>query len=117
MYSMMCTRPDICYAMRLVSKYQSNPGQKHWNTVKRILAYLRGTADYSLCYQGGNLRLFGYTDADWGGDLDEQKSTSGYAILLNRGAISWSGKKQTCISLSTMEAKFVACSAAVQEAV
>jgi len=63
------------------------------------------------------LWLRGYTDADWGGDLDERKSTSGYAFLLNDGAISWSSKKQTCVSLSTMEAEFVACSSAVQEAV
>jgi hypothetical protein len=59
----------------------------------------------------------GYADADWGGDLDERKSTSGYIFLLNNGVISWSSKKQSCISLSTMEAEFVAFSAAVQEAV
>ncbi|KAK0586217.1 hypothetical protein LWI29_002965 [Acer saccharum] len=117
MYAMLCTRPDICYAIGFVSRYQSNPGRKHWIAVKRILAYLKGTADYSLCYQGGDLRLIGYTDADWGGNLDERKSTSGYAFLLSKGVISWSSKKQTCIALSTMEAEFVACSAAVQEAV
>ena len=117
MYAMMCTRPDICYAVGLVSRYQSNPGRNHWKAVKRILRYLKGTANYSICYQGRDLRLVGYTDADWGGDLDERKSTSGYAFLLNNGAISWSSKKQTCVALSTMEAEFVACSAAVQEAV
>jgi hypothetical protein len=56
----------------------------------------------------------GYTDADWEGDLDERKSTSGYVFLLNNGVISWSSKKHSCISLSTMEAEFVAFSAAVQ---
>ena len=117
MYVMMCTRPDICYAVGLVSRYQSNPGYKHWNAVKRILAYLRATTDYALCYQGGDMRLVGYTDADWGGDIDERKSTLGYAFLLSRGSISWSSKKQTCTALFTMEAEFVACSAAVQEAV
>ena len=64
MYVMMCTRPDICYAVGLVSRYQSNPGYKHWNAVKRILAYSRATTDYALCYQGGDMRLVGYTDAD-----------------------------------------------------
>ena len=73
--------------------------------------------DYVLCYQDKSLRLEGYNDADWGGDLDERKSTSGYAFLLNNGAISWSSKKQSCIALSTMEAEYVACSSAVQEAV
>ena len=84
----MCTRPDICFVVGMVSIYQSNLGQTHWKAVKRILQYLKGTADYSLCYQGNDLHLVGYTDADWGGDLDERKSTSGYVFLLNNGAIS-----------------------------
>ena len=117
MYAMMCTQADICYDMWLVSRYQSNPGRKHWNVAKRILAYLKGTADYSLCYRRGNLCLIGYTDADWGGDLDERKSTSRYFFLLSHGATSWSSKKQTCTTLSTMEAKYVACSVVVQKAI
>ncbi|XP_073051273.1 secreted RxLR effector protein 161-like [Primulina eburnea] len=115
MYAMMCTCPDICYAMGLVSRYQSNPRRRHWSAVKKILRYLKGTTDYFLCYQGKDLTLKGYTDADWGGDLDERKSTSGYAFLLNDGCISWRSKKQTRVSLSTMEAEFVACASAVQE--
>ena len=55
MYVMMCTRPDISYVIGLVSRYQSNPGHKHWSAIKTILAYLKGTADYSLCYQGDGL--------------------------------------------------------------
>ena len=61
--------------------------------------------------------LRGYSDADYGGDLDELKSTSSYVFLLNNGVISWSSKKQTCIALSTMEAEFIECSTEVQEAV
>ena len=61
--------------------------------------------------------MISYSDADWGSDLDERKSTFGYAFLLNNGAITWSSKKQPCIALSTMEAEYVACSAVVQEAV
>ncbi|GAV67227.1 zf-CCHC domain-containing protein/rve domain-containing protein/RVT_2 domain-containing protein/gag_pre-integrs domain-containing protein/UBN2_2 domain-containing protein, partial [Cephalotus follicularis] len=78
---------------------------------------LRGTADLVLCYHGGDLRLRGYSDVDWASDRDGRKSTSGYAFILGGGAISWSSKKQTCIALPTMEAEYVACSAAVQEAV
>jgi hypothetical protein len=73
--------------------------------------------DYVLCYQGLDLRLVGYSDADWGGNIDERKLTSRYAFLLNNGIITWSSKKQSCIALSTMVAEYVACSAAVQEAV
>jgi len=61
--------------------------------------------------------LRGYTDADWGGDLDESRSTSGYVFTLGEGAISWCSKKQDCIALSTMEAEYVACCLATQEAI
>ena len=52
MYAIMCTHPDICYAVGIVNHYQSNPGRLHLIVVKRILRYLKGTMDYSLCYQG-----------------------------------------------------------------
>ena len=93
MYVMMCIKPDICFDVGMVSKYQSNPGQTHWKAVKRILQYVKGIADYSLCYKWNDLHLMGYTDADWGANLDERKSTLGYVFLLNNGAISWSSKK------------------------
>ena len=103
MYTMMCTRLGICYAIRLASIFQSNLGIKHWMAVKKILRYLKGIVDYVLCYQGRDLRLIGYTDADWGGDLNQNKSR--YAFLLNDCAISWGNKKESCIALSTMEAE------------
>ena len=78
MYAMMCTRLDICYVVGLVSRFQYNLALKHWMIIKRILRYLKGTSDYVMCYQGKDLRLAGYTDADWGGDLDHHNSTSRY---------------------------------------
>ena len=116
MYAMLCTRPDISQAVGLLARYSSNPGPQHWKCIKRILRYLKGTKDYWLCYQSNKPDLHGYSDADWGGDRDSCKSTSGYIFLLNNGAISWSSKKQTCTALSTMEAEFVSSAAAVQEA-
>ena len=85
--------------------------------MKRVLQYLKGIADYMLCYQASDLCLVGYSDADWGGDLDQRKSTFGYAFLLSNGAISWSTKKQSYIALSTIESEYVVCSAAIQEGV
>jgi hypothetical protein len=117
MYAMLCTRPDICFAVGLVNRFQSNRGPAHWKAVKRILRYLRGTADYMLCHQGMDLRLRGYSDADWASDLDECKSTSGYTFLLGGRAITWCSKKQSCVAFSTMESEYVACSEAIQEAV
>ena len=88
MYAMICTRPSICYEVGLVSQYQSDPGQKHWMTVKRILRCLKGTSNYILCYKRKkDLRLIDFSDADWRGDVDQLKSTLGCAFLLNDSAI------------------------------
>ena len=70
MYVMMCTCLDICYVVGLVRRFQSNPSQMHWTGVKRILSYPKGISEYVLCYQGKDVRLVGYTYADWGGNLN-----------------------------------------------
>ena len=64
MYVIMCTRLDICYAVGMVSLYQENPGMMHWKAINRILRYLKDTKDYFLCYEGKELHLVGYLDAD-----------------------------------------------------
>ena len=89
MYAMLCTRPDICYAVGIVSLYQSDPGEEHWIAMKHILKYLRRTRDYMLVYSSGSLETIGYTDSDFQGDIDSRKSTSGYVFTLNGGAICW----------------------------
>ena len=104
MYAMLCTRPDICYSVGMVSRYQSNPGRDHWTAVKNILKYLRRTKDYMLMYGTKDLILTGYTDSDFQTDKDTRKSTSGSVFTLNGGAVVWRSIKQTCIADSTMEA-------------
>ena len=79
--------------VHIVSHYQSNLGLVHWQAVKRIFRNLHGTSDLILCYQGGDLRLKGYSDANWVSDRDKCKSTIGYAFLLSGAAISWCSKK------------------------
>lgn len=117
MYAMLCTRPDICFAVGMVSRYQSNPGQEHWTAVKHILKYLKRTKDYMLVYQADSLVPLGYTDSDFQSDRDSRKSTSGYVFTLGGGAIIWRSIKQKCIADSTMEAEYVAASEAAKEAV
>ena len=117
MYAMLCTRPDICYTVGIVSRYQSDPGEEHWIAVKHILKYLRRTRDYMLVYSSGNLETIGYTDSDFQGDIDSRKSTSGYVFTLNGGAICWRSGKQTCVADSTIEAEYVAAFEAAKEAV
>ena len=108
MYAMLCTRPDICYSVGMVSRYQSNPGPKHWQAVKHILKYLRRTRDYMLVYCSEDLIPISYTDSDFQSDLDFRKSTSGCVFTLGGGAISWRSIKQSYIADSTMEAEYVA---------
>ena len=65
MYVMLCTRPDICFAVSMVSRYQSDPGEEHWTTVKLIFKYLQRTRDYMLVYHDESLESIGYTDYDF----------------------------------------------------
>ena len=102
MYAMLCTRPDISYALSATSKYQSNPGQGHWVVVKNILKYLRRTKDVLVIYGDSDLIVSGYTDAIFQFDGDDFKSQSCYVFTLNGGEISWkSSKHNTTIDFVT----------------
>lgn len=105
------TRPDISYAVGEVSRFVANPGIQHWDAVKRILRYLNGTRDYGLNFNGMCQpipTLLGYSDADWGGNIDDRKSKTGYAIFWCGGLISWKSKFQASVALSTVEAEYIA---------
>ena len=117
MYAMLCTRPDICYSVGMVSRYQSNPEPKLWQAVKHILKYLQRTRDYMLVYQCEDFIPIGYTNLDFQSDLDFRKSTSGCVFTLGGGAISWRSVKQSCIADSIMEAEYVAACEATKEVV
>ena len=106
MYAMVCTRRDIAYAVGVVSGFMSNPGEAHWAVVKWILRYLRDTSKLFLCFGNGDPVLQGYADADYAGDRDSRKSTSGYLVTFAGGVVSWQSKLQKCISLSTTEAEY-----------
>ena len=117
MYAMLGTRPDIAYAVSKVSRFTSNPDKSHWQAVKRILRYLRGTVDADLVYRGPLTQLEGYTDADWAGDKDTRRSTSGFVFSIGSGAISWSSKRQPTVALSTCEAEYIGQTQATKEAI
>ena len=106
MYAMVCTRPNIAHAVRVLSRYISKLGKEHWTAIKRVLRYFCGTTYYAICYQGRpgpdrvmNVHAFFY--ADWARDLDHRRSTSGYVFNLFGGAISWMRKRQAVVALST----------------
>ena len=117
MYVMLCTRPDICYSVRIVSSYKSNPGREHWAVVKHILKYIRRTRDYMLVYHGDELAPIKYTDFDFQLDADLRKSTSIYVFTLGGAVVNWRSIKKSCIVDSTMEAEYVVASEAAKEAV
>ena len=78
MYAMTCTRPDVAFALSMVSRYQGNPGKAHWTAVKNILKYLRRTKDWILTLGGSDdLRVTGYCDASFQTDIDNLRSYSG----------------------------------------
>ena len=108
MYDMLCTGPDICYSVGMVSQYQSNPRSKHWEVVKHILKYLRRTRDYILVYHYEDLIPIGYTNSDFQSNLDFRKSTSSCVFTLGGGAISWRSVRKSCIADSTIETEYVA---------
>ena len=110
------TRPDITYAVNNVCAHPSN---QHWTAVKQIFRYLSGTIDHGLLYEKtkGPTKLVGFSDADWGGDTEDFKSTSGYCFEIGGTLITWKSKKQACVALSTAEAEYMALSSAAQEAV
>ena len=107
MYASLATRPDISYAVATVSRFLNNPGMPHWDAVRRIYRYLLGTKDLQLTYGGMPSALVGYADAD-GSMAEDCRAISGYALLIDGSAVSWSSKKQEIVSLSTTESEYVA---------
>jgi hypothetical protein len=88
MYAMTSTRPDICHVVGLVSRYQSNLGKTHWKVVKHIFRYLQGTKSMGLYFGIRDIKIVGFTDANFAGDIDDRKSTSGYVFLFGGMAVS-----------------------------
>ena len=88
MYAMVCTRPGIAHAMEVVSRFMSRPEKQHWQAVKWILKYLRGSSDTFLCFTGASLKLQGYVDANFACDIDSRKSTVGFVFTLGGTTIS-----------------------------
>ena len=93
----------------------SRPGKQHWEAVKWILRYLRGSSDTCLYFTSASLKLQDYVDADFAGDIDSRKSTTGFVFTLGGIAISWASNLQKIVTLSTTEAEYVAATKAGKE--
>jgi hypothetical protein len=118
MYLVVSTRPDMAQALNVLARFCENPTKEHLTAAKHLLAYLKGTAKYGLCFDANQSEnLLGYADADFAGDLDGRKSTSGYLFTICGGPVAWSSRLQRSISQSTTEAEFVSLNEATREAV
>lgn len=113
------TRPDIAHAVGVLARYGSNPGKAHFEALKRVLRYLRGTHNYGLTLGGSEHKedLIGWTEADWADDEDTRRSTSGFVFEVAGGAVLWSSKRQPTVALSMAEAELMAASNATKEAI
>jgi hypothetical protein len=94
----------------------SKPATSHWSAAKGVLRYLSSTHDYGLVFAPSKEEFCGYADADYAGDIDTRRSTTGYVFVMNSGAISWSSRLQPTVAVSTAEAEYMAAAAAIKEA-
>ena len=115
LYAAVCTRPDIAYAVGVLCRFMAAPTTQHWDAAIWLLRYLHGTSQHGLVY-GQQSFLQGYCDADYAGDLNSRKSTTGLIFVFNKAPISWSSRLQPTVALSTAEAEYMAAADAVKEA-
>lgn len=104
------TRPDISFSVHQVCQFNQNPMVFHFTVVKRILRYLKGTMQLGLTYTKSDLTIRAFSDADWVGDPNDQRSTTGLVVFFGVNLISWSSKKQQIVSQSSTEAEYQAMS-------
>ena len=111
------SRPDICLVVNTLSQHIVEPHHIHWIDAKNLLRYLHGTVTYGLRYIIRDVRLLGYIDVDWAGNVEDRKSTSRCCFSLGSASISWMSRKQKLVALSTTEAEYIAASMASYEVV
>ena len=117
MYLAVCTRPDLSQAVGALARYSANPMTEHWDAALGVVRYLSSTSSKGIIFScnNGMCELSGYCDADFAGDIDTRRSTTGYVFKLAGGAISWSSRLQPIVAASTTEAEYMAASNATKE--
>lgn len=127
MYLSQCTRPDISYAVGVLSQHLETPSQRHWDALNHVIKYIKGTVTAVINYKKGeDLGVTGnqsyslpdvFADADWAGDKSTRRSTTGYVFKVLGGAVCWRSRLQQTVALSSTEAEYRATTEAGQEAI
>ncbi|KAJ4723712.1 Retrovirus-related Pol polyprotein from transposon TNT 1-94 [Melia azedarach] len=98
--------------------FMGEPGKEHWQAVKRIFRYLKGTFDVGLIYGGDTQCLMtGFSDSDYAGDVDSRRSMTGYVFSLGSSVVSWKATLQPTVTLSTTEAEYMALTETAKEGI
>ncbi|XP_031282938.1 uncharacterized protein LOC116141598 [Pistacia vera] len=112
------SRPDLAFTVNKLSQFLQHPTIAHWVACKRVLRCIKGTLNHGLQFtKHSHLELETYVDTDWASDINDRRSTSGYAIFLGNNLVQWSSKKQKVVSLSSIEAEYRSLSQAATEVV
>lgn len=119
MFLTLGTRPDLSFATSYLSRYQEGATEEHFNYLKRVLRYLRGTSELKLVYKSNenSQPISSYVDSDYAGSIEDRKSTTGFIVMVYNCPIMWASKKQPIVSLSSTEAEFVAANYAACEVI
>lgn len=117
MYIAITSRPDIMYSVSFLSQFLDKPTEQLWKAGKRIIRCLKQTRNLSLTYSKfeGNKSIVAYSDADWASNTHDRKSVSGCVILSYGNPVTWFSRKQSCVSLSSTEAEYIAAAATASE--
>jgi hypothetical protein len=102
------SRPNIAFAVGFVSRFMEKPTTEHLVAVKQLLRYIAGTRSFGcVLTSSGELELVGYSDADWAGDPDDRRSTTGSLFMIGGSPVTWQSQKQKAVALSTCEAQYI----------
>ena len=115
---LMNMRPDICFAVNTLSQFLMDPRHVHLMVAKHAVRCLKGIVEYGLKYdRNQKINLEGYVDSYWSCSSIDRKSTSRCYLSMRSGVISWFSRKESCMALSTVKAKYVATCSAIWEVV
>ena len=117
MWMQVATQPDLSFSVNLLARFAHNPGKAHWNALKHVLGYIKGTLNHGIMYRAGTtLNPVGYVDSNFAGCKNTRRSTEGNIFVVAGGPVSWETKRQDTVALSTVEAEFMAFSRATTQA-